>query len=177
VDALGERTSTDILAPGDLVDLADPNGAQPFPQTGTSFAAPHVTGTLALLQQRATTAHGNNHLTKKAVILNSADKIKGIIGMDRTVVGLTGQTWSHSDTIPLDPQMGVGELDASRAIRQFDGGEQGPGGVGPIGWDLGSQDDPFLPNRYTLNLHKNDFVSATLVWDREVFMESGSPDT
>ena len=185
VDASGTRTSTDILAPGELVDVADPNGSQPFPKTGTSLAAPHVTGTLALLQQRATTTNGNRHLTKKAVILNSADKIKGIIGMDRTVLKYTtgpessAVNWFGTDAysdaaIPVDREMGVGELDAKRAVQQFDGGEHGPGAVPTIGWDYDFQNDPFVPNRYTLSLNKGDFVSATLVWDRNVFLNFGS---
>jgi hypothetical protein len=72
VDALGERTSTHILAPGELVDVAGPNGMQPDPVlagTGTSIAAPHVTGTLALLEQQANTDSGLAPLTRKAVIL------------------------------------------------------------------------------------------------------------
>jgi subtilisin family serine protease len=179
VDAVGVRTSTDILAPGFLIDVAGANGTQP-PRglsTGTSFAAPHVTGTLALLQQRANTTNGRRHQTMKAVLLNSADKIKGIIGMDRTVEKSNGSNWlgsvANSDPmIPEDREMGVGELDAKRAVQQFDGGEHPPGGVPSVGWDYFYQDDPFVPNRYTLSLDAGDYVSATLVWDRELALNS-----
>ena len=52
----------------------------PF-NSGTSFAAPHVTGTIALLQQYAVgnfaaNANARRHEVMKAVIMNSADKIK-----------------------------------------------------------------------------------------------------
>jgi hypothetical protein len=174
VDAVGERTSTHILAPGDRIDVAGPNGTVPsqFASAGTSVAAPHVTGTLALLQQQANTANANNHLTKKAVILNSADKIKGVIDMERTVVNRDGHRWSNTPTMPLHRQMGVGHLNAKRAVEQHAAGERAPGGVGDIGWDLFFQDDPFIPNKYTLSLDAGDYVSATLVWDREVFLDS-----
>ncbi len=45
-DAVGPRTSIDIVAPGDRLGLTGPNETFPtFPDnTGTSFAAPHVTG-------------------------------------------------------------------------------------------------------------------------------------
>ena len=41
-------TFTDLLAPGHRLDLAGPNGTlAPFPENiGSSFAAPHVTGTV-----------------------------------------------------------------------------------------------------------------------------------
>ncbi|MEX2309519.1 MAG: S8 family serine peptidase [Pirellulales bacterium] len=180
VDAAGVRTSTHILAPGVLIDVAGANGTQPprGESTGTSFAAPHVTGTLAILHQQANTTNGHRHQTMKAVLLNSADKIKGIIGMERTVVKQDESDWfsteAHTDeAIPLDRQMGVGHLNAKRAVEQLAGGEHGPGGVPLKGWDFFFQDDPFIPNKYTITLSEGDFVSATLVWDRELFLNSG----
>jgi len=176
VDAVGDRTSTLILAPGDMIDVAGPNGTQPtrIMSSGTSFAAPHVTGTLALLQQQANTTNGNRPLTKKAVILNSADKIKDIIGMERTV---GDNAWFSSDAhtdpaIPVDREMGVGHLNANRAVQQHGAGEFSPGFVPNIGWDYGTENDPFVPTTYTLTLSAGDYVSATLVWDREVFLNS-----
>ena len=177
VDAFGPRTSTLILAPGYLVDVTGPNHVQPVQQIGTSFAAPHVTGTLALLQQQANTTNGKRHLTKKAVILNSADKIKDIIGMDRTVQTSNKGRWpiNHDPAIPVDREMGVGHLNAKRAVEQLAAGEHAGGGV-PKGWDYAIADDPFIPNIYTLSLNAGDYVSATLVWDRDVFLNSPFPD-
>jgi hypothetical protein len=184
VDAFGDRTSTTIVAPGFLMDVAGENGGQPArgDSTGTSFAAPHVTGTLALLTERAgSSTRAQQHLTKKAVLLNSADKIKGIISMERTVEKTNGSTWlgSTADTdpmIPLDRQMGVGHLNAKRAIDQLDGGRHGQGGVPNIGWDFDTFIDQFADNRYTVTLNKGDYVSATLVWDREVLLNSFSTE-
>jgi hypothetical protein len=51
-DAVGPRTSVDLLAPGRDIELADIGGGH-VGDTGTSYATPHVTGTVALLQQCA----------------------------------------------------------------------------------------------------------------------------
>lgn len=82
LDAAGDRTSIDILAPGVGIDVIGPNGARPTgaDRIGTSYAAPHVTGTVALLQQYGANAFGSNpnasrHEVMKAAIMNSADKI------------------------------------------------------------------------------------------------------
>jgi subtilisin family serine protease len=53
-DAVGQRTSIDILAPGEnILTTSFPNDNS-IPESGTSIAAPHATGTVALLQQFAT---------------------------------------------------------------------------------------------------------------------------
>lgn len=51
-DAEGDRTSIALIAPGDAVEVGGFNGAEST-VNGSSFAAPHVTGTVALLQQYA----------------------------------------------------------------------------------------------------------------------------
>jgi hypothetical protein len=94
--------------------------------------------------------------------------------MDRTVTKSDKSRWqiNHDPTIPVDREMGVGELDAKRAVDQLAAGQHGLGSVPNIGWDYRAADDPFIPNKYTLTLNKGDFVSATLVWDRDVFLNS-----
>ncbi len=152
-DAVGPRFSIDILAPGQNLDLAGPNhtfAMQPN-NSGTSFAAPHVTGTVALLQQHAAAritaspttwdADSQRHEVMKAVLMNSADKIKDdgtfgapgtFLGMERTVIKQNTQKWidiPHDPNIPLDLEMGAGHLNAKRAFAQFSPGESPVGNL------------------------------------------------
>ena len=204
-DAVGSRTSTDILAPGFQIELTGPNGVVPTSpdDSGTSFAAPHATGTVALLQEHAEnqimnvgaprwTANARRHEVMKAVLMNSADKLQDAgdgarLGMTRTVLKQNGtDTWLNSnaftdDTIPLDIQMGTGHLNAKRAFQQFDPGEYDAGGapVPAVGWDLGFTDGFGDIQEYSLAaaIPAGQFVSLTLAWDREVFFENdgGTP--
>ena len=136
--------------------MTGPTGA------GTSFAAPHVTSAVALVQERATArGDGNlNHRVMKAILMNSVDVRNGILGMDRTITRNTvrnrdntgNDTRSNTndwiqqraadvgggidrDRHPLDDQLGTGALNVTRAITQLNAGRQGPGTVGVIGWD------------------------------------------
>ena len=101
VPLTGGRTAIDLIAPGIDVQSTLPNNML-TPATpnmddiddGASFAAPHVTGTVALLQQygddRAGAANwtgmvasgptSQRHEVMKAVLMNSADKLTGVFG-------------------------------------------------------------------------------------------------
>jgi hypothetical protein len=185
VDAFGDRTSTDIIAPGYDLDVAGPDGslATGADRFGSSYAAPHVTGTLALLHQDAASQHSAARQPEvmKAIILNSADKIEGIIGMERTVVTTNGEddwfdTFAHVDSAtPLDREMGAGHLNANRAVQQLRGGKHNPGSVPAIGWNWAEHNDPFTPDPYTLpDLSEGDYVSATLAWNRVLALNTSS---
>lgn len=132
-DAEGVRTSVSLLAPGAEVDVLSLDD-QEIPVGGTSIAAPHVTGTAALLHQYAKPkvdaaeprwgVNSRRHETMKAVLLNSADKLDGVHGSTRDVLNRFGQDWTDSPAsmnseIPLDEWMGAGHLNARRALRQI----------------------------------------------------------
>jgi subtilisin family serine protease len=99
-DAFGDRTSISLLAPGDGIEVASVGDAHRI-VNGSSYAAPHVTGTVALLLQNSSTAHQRRHGVMKVVLMNSTDKIKGIMGMERTVVKTGGEAW-RSISAPAD---------------------------------------------------------------------------
>jgi len=184
---LSERTYTDLLAPGRGVLVTGPGNSSSIAPPGTSFAAPHVTGGVALLQEHANTQIGNGvagwtpqarrHEVMKAVLMNSADKVAGRLGSTRTVLKKNGDTWDQSladrdSFIVLDEGMGAGHLNVARAVTQYASGAQGPNGVPVplIGWDYDSTDFDGDINKYVLNqeLAQGSYISITLAWDREV---------
>src|SRR5690606_12658488 len=95
-DAFGERVSVDLLAPGEGLTLATAGVMNPTTTvpSGTSYAAPHVTGAVALLNEysdwhvtnsipRWDSDNTRKHEVMKAVLLNSADKIDNVHGSSR----------------------------------------------------------------------------------------------
>jgi len=199
---VGGRRGINLVAPGSKISVYDLTGKR-VEVSGTSFAAPHITASVALLQEFGDRAlrgalegdrqlkskqsnwsiDSRRHEVMKAVLLNSADKIKdngdGLhLGMTRTVLGKDNSNWLESDAykdpkIPLDYQLGTGQINAFRAYQQFSPGEWSPtAAVPPIGWDYQSVEASSFKD-YVLEkpLKEGSFVSLTLAWDRIVELE------
>ncbi|MGG6238845.1 S8 family serine peptidase [Nodosilinea sp. AN01ver1] len=190
---VGPRRSISIVAPGSGIELIDPDG-RVTTSSGSSFASPHVAGTIALMQQlvdrqfRAGAPHwplaGRHPMVMKAVLLNSADKIKdsgdGLrLGMTRTLLDNAGQSWLESDAyqdpkIPLHKDLGTGHLNAYRAYQQLLPGAFGPEQAVPaIGWNITELASPTGSTtvhdyEFETPLQGGSFVSATLAWERVV---------
>ncbi|MDV2994281.1 MAG: hypothetical protein N4J56_003935 [Chroococcidiopsis sp. SAG 2025] len=123
---LGTRQSISLVAPGNRVYALNPD-AKVKEVTGTSFAAPHVTATVALLQEYGDkqikkqaiasrspfqgglggstqnwSLDARRHQVMKAVLLNSADKVQDAgdglrLGMSKTIVDKQNRNWIDSD--------------------------------------------------------------------------------
>jgi Subtilase family len=214
------RRSIGLVAPGGNLRLYNLAG-KAVNTNGTSFATPHVTGTVALLQEfgdrqlRARkliasrreqrkeletdrknppnleanwSLDARRHEVMKAVLLNSADKIKdrgdGLrLGMTRTMLAKNNRDWLESEAytdrqIPLDYQLGAGQLHAVRAYQQFSAGQYPPTqAIPPIGWDYRTVDaGMYRDYRIARPLAENSWVAMTLVWDRLVELDAPSPD-
>jgi Subtilase family len=206
---VGQRRAIGLVAPGSGFTLYGLEG-KVITVNGTSFAAPHVTATVALLQEfgdrqlRAAKqkfnpdplAPSTNHWSlaarqqevMKAVLMNSADKIQDLgngdrLGMSRTVLTKDNRNWLQSDAynnpqIPLDYQMGTGQLNALRAYQQFSTGQWSPSTpVAPTAWDY-NKITPKAYQDYVLAapLRAGSFVSATLAWNRLVELNDQNGD-
>lgn len=121
----------------------------------------------------------------------------GLLQMSRTVLkrpvsgGNQNPTWFDSAAwddspegpghmVPLDEEMGAGQLNARRARTQFAMGEHDADAadIPTIGWDYGTTTGAGDVNRYRFDgeLLGGSFISITLAWDRAVrFATDTSP--
>ncbi|MBR8838355.1 MAG: S8 family serine peptidase [Stigonema ocellatum SAG 48.90 = DSM 106950] len=189
---LEPRRAISLVAPGRNIRVLNPDGKR-NKVTGTSFAAPQVTATVALLQEfgdrQLRTKQPNwsiasrRHEVTKAVLLNSADKIKDTgdglrLGMTRTLIDKQNRDWLATEAyknpkIPLDVQMGAGHLNAFRAYQQFSAGQWNPSQTVPaIGWDYGKVNfGSSVEYLLAKPLQQGSFIAITLTWDRLVELE------
>lgn len=190
---VGSRRSINLVAPGSEIEMFDPNGNRTV-SSGTSFAAPHVVATVALLQELGDRQLRNGitnwsldsrePLVMKSVILNAADKLKdpgdgSLLGMSRTLLDEGGKDWTQSDAynsqdIPLHAELGTGHLNAFRAHEQLIGGQWTPGTIPTIGWSYSALDDNATTDDYVFEqpLIGGSYISATLSWERQVELNS-----
>jgi Subtilase family len=196
---VGNRRSISLVAPGGNLQLYNLAGKQ-IAVNGTSFATPHVTGTVALLQEFGDrqlrtrsqmpvdvrsrwSLDTRRHQVMKAVLLNSADKIQDAgdglrLGMTRTILAKNNRDWTESEAaqdrqVPLDYQLGAGQLHAFRAYQQFSPGQYQPTTPVPaIGWNYQTVDTGRFQD-YLIDrpLAENSWVSITLAWDRLVELQ------
>ncbi len=190
---VGDRRSVALAAPGYRVTVRKLNG-QVTTTSGTSFATPHVTGTVALLQEwgdrqlRSSCERGKGcklpwttdarrHEVMKAVLMNAADKLQDSgdgnrLGMTRTLLQKDNRDWlgiPASPTAPLNFQFGTGHLNAMRAHKQFNAGQWKAGTVAAIGWDYDQvETQKFVDYQITGRLKANSYIALTLTWDRRV---------
>jgi hypothetical protein len=187
-DADGDRTSIDLLAPGENVAMMEPGDIPVFGgEDGTSIATAHATGAVAILQQYVAEQIADfnprffgspeRHEVMKAVMLNSADKIAGVHGSNRTILDSNGnQAWQQNGLFaPLHEQVGAGHLNVGRAVEQLQLGEYDPGVVPLIGWDYHTIGGSGATQEYYFDSAiGGDYVAITLTWDRRNEHSGGS---
>lgn len=195
------RAKPDLMAPGSVIyttnaihaaKVKDENGNEvsvwtgwtdEFPKrdgtgntkiSGSSFAAPHVSGIAGLLIEAAG-KHGwadadvkaaRDRRTLRAVLINGTHK--------QVRVAEKGQTWmdradARGDKQPLDYELGAGMVDALRSHNILVAGPQPRANAGNIGWARESTEakvNAVAAYKIKDKVRMGTYISATLAWER-----------
>lgn len=168
------RSKPDLVAPGTSITMANDDWETQTDWTsasGCSFATPHVAGLLAQQIDYGMT-HGlsTSPLVTKATVLNSSSK---------EVLDKDGNDWEPSGsavvddvltvTAPLNYHSGAGQIDGLSLYEQYSPGQQGPGLVDPVAWDLGAVSEGERVD-YTIDgiVPAGVPLTATLTWFRHM---------
>jgi hypothetical protein len=190
----GDAIKPDIVAPGTLIWMTGPQANSVGPLTnqgfnrdsGTSFAAPHVSGAAALLKEYADReGRAWDRFYAKAVLLNSASKhVRDPSDGDRAwpVWAAAQQTTEFPDGVPvtrteqpLANGLGIGQLNVVAALRQY--ADAGRNDLARKGGFVGGND--FQNYNIDANptgrpMHRGSLVTATLVWERMVTLDNAA---
>ncbi|MBP8605069.1 MAG: S8 family serine peptidase [Phycisphaerae bacterium] len=161
------RCKPDIIAPGTaLVPSHTDNTGYVLASNWSSLSAPIVSGTAALLLQKAAMFEQNDiynqpgkALLLKAILMNSARKLP---------FWHKGRVEAEDDPeTPLDYIQGAGVIDGLEAYQQLTAGPGSPGSVSPVGWDNRMLDNTHTSCDYMFTAAEpNQFITATLCWNR-----------
>lgn len=173
------RSKPDLVAPGHDVVLASAiweDNSDYFKFNGTSFAAPHVSGLLATqIEYGRENGMSTDVLVLKSTMMNSASKVNDREGNDWEPGLAVNNLGVQTVLQPLDTQSGAGQVDGLGLYEQYSAGEQGPGGVDAIGWDLNMIEGTGAV-AYLIEdvLEVGTYLDMTLTWNRHVGMIDGN---
>jgi hypothetical protein len=171
---IDERCKPDIIAPGNCL-IADSNKEDLYRASGnfSSYSTPVVAGTAALLVQKAKQDPNLKPLFSskyancliKAILLNSADKLP---------YWHKGNVLKEDDhKVPLDYLQGAGMVNAVGAYLQLTAGQQNPGNVRSVGWNLNqlpkTKQDARL-YRLSITDPNDSIITATVTWNKHYQM-------
>ncbi|MEM9659670.1 MAG: S8 family serine peptidase, partial [Planctomycetota bacterium] len=168
------RMKPDVVAPGMALTLANAkwktSGQPRFEEVagGCSFAAPHVAGLIAQqLEAGRRLELSVDPRVLKATMLNSAVKVLNKYGDSWTPASRAKEGEIERSSAPLDAHSGAGLVDGRGLAEQYLAGQQDPGLVKHVGWDLAAvAKGQFV--EYALDAPTPGRLAATLTWHRHV---------
>lgn len=185
--SMAGRAKIDLVAPGtgvitttnDQDNNANGNARDDWrvAPSGTSYAAPHVSGAAALIMQHSIgkpwVAQGKDPRAMRAVLINGADK---------NVYDRNNRRWDDPAASKwvngLDIDTGAGQLDARRSFETYKDGPTafdyktgnvyGIGTTPNVGWGFDTVGGNEVTQWWTTTaVRKGSYVTSTLAWNRE----------